>query len=170
MQYLFSVSGKRFFHKRKHKGVHEKTSVPGSVQRVEANRETILKNEFLTMSYDSWSGVLYQEWRGFCPGADFRASIDSIFNFITEKKIFKTICDVRYQRVVPPSSQNYVEEKVLDYIKNYGSFFTAFIAMEKSAGSICAELYDMRIRKKLGYRINQFFETEDEAEAWLSEK
>jgi len=170
MQSVFSFSGMRFLKIRKHKTIHEKSTGKVPVSLEEDNPEPVFSNEYLTIIFDRKSSILYQEWRGFCPGTDFRAAIDFIFNFMTEKNLYKTISDVRHQRVVPPSCQDYVEAKVLDYIKNYGSFFTAFIALEKSAGSVCAELYDIRIRKKLGYRINQFFESVDEAEAWLSEK
>lgn len=168
MGYLFS--GKSFFYRRKHRGVYEKKSLSGTVQKGEANIETVLENKYLTMSFDSRSGVLYQEWKGFCPGAEFRALIDSVFVFMIEKKIYKTICDVRYQRVVPPSCQKYVEEKSLGFISNYGIFFTAFVALEKSAGGVCARLYDINITRKLNHRINSFFYSIIEAESWLSEK
>ncbi|HOP30244.1 MAG TPA: hypothetical protein PK293_10930 [Spirochaetota bacterium] len=170
MQSIFSFSGKRFFYKRKHKLIHDKTTVrqPDIIEG--EDQEPVYRDEYVTIIFYRKSGILCQEWRGFCPGTEFRAAIDFIFNFMTEKNIYKTICDVRYQRVVPPSCQKYVEEKVLGYIKSYGSFFTAFVALEKSVGGVCAGLYDMHLTQKLGYRINGFFDNVQDAETWLNEK
>lgn len=170
MRSVFSVSGKKIFQIRKHKAVHEKFTGAVPVSREKENPEAVYSNEYVVISFDRESNILYQEWRGFCPGTDFRVAIDLIFNFMTEKNIYKSICDVRYQRVVPPSSQKYVEEKVLGYINNHGSFVTAFVALEKSVGGVCAGLYDMHITKKLGYKINGFFDNFDDAETWIIKK
>ncbi len=168
MPSVLSVSGKKFFQIRKHKAVHEKITGTVPVSREKENPETVYSNEYVIISFDRDSRILRQEWKGFCPGGDFRAAIDFSFNFMTENNINKTLCDVRHQRVVPPSCQKYVEEKVLEYIKNYGSFYTAFVAFEKSVGGVCARLYDMNLTRKLGYRANSFFDNEYEAETWLS--
>ncbi len=170
MQSLFSFSGQRFFQRRRGKKVHGNTFNTGSVSMGGEEHEYLLTNEFVKIYFDGGSRVLYQEWRGFCPGSDFKAAVDYIFNFMTEKNIYKTVCDVRQQRVVPPSCQKYVEEKVLSYIKNYGSFYTAFVALEKTAGGICARLYDIHITQKLNYKVNRFFDSVSEAETWLSGK
>jgi len=170
MQYLFSVPGKRFFQIGKRKSVHEKKSGNVPVSKIGEEPAAVYRDEFVTLSFDSEKGVLYQEWIGFCPGAEFRASIDYVFRFMKEKNIYKTVCDVRHQRVVPPSGQKYVEEKVLSFINSRGLFYTAFVALEKSAGGISAKLYDIHITQKLNYKINSFFDNISEAELWLSGK
>lgn len=170
MHYMMSVSGKRFFLIKKRKGTHEKKSGNAPLIREKVEPGTVYSNEFVKISFDSASRVLFQEWSGFCPGDEFKAAIDAVFNYMTENSIYKTVCDVRYQRVVPPSCQKYVEEKVLNFIKTYGAFYSAFVVLEKSAGGICARLYDFKITQKLNYRINNFFNSVDEAESWLSEK
>jgi len=127
----------------------------------------LLNTPYVTITLDKEKGYLHQKWTGFSSSRDFRRAIDFSMNTLGEIDFYKIISDVTEQKLVPPTEQEYVKNKVLAFLDSNDRFRLAFITREESVIETCTSLYDKSFKNENVDGVNKSFRTLEDAEEWI---
>jgi hypothetical protein len=129
----------------------------------------ILEEPTIVITYDRDRAMLHQKWTGYTPGKDFRDAVDLTFQFMAEKKLYKVLSDITEQKIISPHDQDYTKTAAAEYYNKTGNLKIAFITKPKSIAMACVSRYNKALVSEIGININNFFDCEEKALAWLLE-
>jgi hypothetical protein len=127
----------------------------------------IYKSDNVLLRYNSGLNYVYQEWTGFCPCNVFREAVDRTFEFLNDNNIYKIIADTSEQRVVCPCDQDYVKNRVLEFIAVHKKFRSAYILREKSRVKPSLSHYSWMLKRETDENVLQFFNSLPDAVEWI---
>jgi len=130
--------------------------------------EIIHQSNHATISINREIKIIYIEWRGFCPGNEFRKITNFLLNYMPEINIYKIINDISIQNVIPTPDLMYAITKTIEFVRIYGIIKIAFVINDKSIWYISVWFFNKKISDKLEMKINRFFRCANEAEKWLN--
>ncbi len=127
----------------------------------------LLKEESVTLACNATWGFLFQKWSGFCPDALFHQAIDITFRQLRQRNFRKILSDVRSQRVVSPRCQDYVQASVMEFVRERGNIWVAFVVRDKSPVNPCLNRYLGHMHEGNERAYNAPFPSMQKALQWL---
>ncbi len=78
----------------------------------------LYQTNYLSIEYDDSVPYLYITWKGYTSSEEFRAGLDRIFQTMLDKKISKTLTDIREHKVIGIEDQEYASKRSIEFDKN----------------------------------------------------
>lgn len=124
--------------------------------------KTLLKNNFVELSYYAGKKLLIQKWTGYIEVDSFKKAIDEVMAASSDYTVEKILSDTRDQAILKREATDYAASKMPELIKR-GLKKMAFLLPE----SAFTKLSVNHFAKKANSEVIQFFSGEKEAEEWL---
>jgi hypothetical protein len=114
---------------------------------------------------DTESGMVIMDWDGYATSEQFREGTETMLNILIENRFNKVLADVKDMVLIGMDDQKWMETSFLPRAIRFGFKACAIVRPNSYFNKVAVETISFKVdQEKL--QIN-FFETFDEAKAWL---
>jgi hypothetical protein len=138
----------------------------GDVDARPADDETYLDTPYVSVNWESTGPWVLVEWKAWADATEYRAAHEAILGAIRKHRASRLLIDARNARVISDADQVWLKTDWIPRAIIAGRRWTAVVMPTSALVKTIVESIDKRPTEKTVEA--RYFDTTDEARAWLS--
>lgn len=135
----------------------------------QTNMKILLDTEKATLQFNETTNTIELIWKSLHDSITYRHMFSQALHFIRETKATNWLSDIRHQGVVGPGDSNWLQQEIIPQAIQAGLKKSAAVINPDVFKKFYVQNISNNTNKKDGFEF-RFFDSEEAANQWLSEK
>lgn len=123
-------------------------------------------DQIYNIYYEKDSQLVVMDWDGYATSEQFREGTETMLNILIENKATKVLADAKDMVLIAGDDQKWLETKFIPRAIRFGFKVCAIVRPHSYFNKVAVESFSYRVDQER-FTIS-FFDTSEEARAWLS--